>query len=116
MHRAISVVRVVLAVAIATPVALQAQVGHVPTKSPYEDMKLGQSVTLSGGWLATTHDPAGVGPDASAFGQIRYDIAVGGPASLFARYTFAPSQRASLLPGVVAVSYTHLTLPTKRIV
>ncbi len=99
--RVLSAVRFALVLSVAVPSALRAQVGHSPTKSPYEDQKLGQSITLSGGWLATGRDPAGLAPDASIFGQIRYDIGVGGPASLFARYTIAPSQRAVLLPGVV---------------
>ena len=97
-----SAVRAALVVAAALPIAMHAQVGHAPAKSPYEDVKLGQTITLSGGWLVTGRDPAGVAPNASAFGQIRYDAAVGGPASLFARYTLAPSQRAQFAPGVIA--------------
>ena len=85
----------------AAPLSLQAQVGHLPDRSPYEDVKLGQTISLSGGWLATGRDPAGVAPDASAFGQFRYDAAVGGPTFLFVRYTVAPSQRALLVPGVI---------------
>lgn len=85
----------------AAPLALHAQVGHLPDKSPYEDVKLGQTISLSGGWLATGKDPAGVAPKSSAFGQLRYDAAVGGPTFLYARYTFAPSSRTQLAPGAI---------------
>lgn len=89
-------------VLLAVPTAAEAQIGHRPETSPYEDVKLGQTITLNGGWLALGRDPAGVAPDASLFAQIRYDAAVGGPASLYARYTLAPSQRALLAPGAIA--------------
>ena len=70
-----------------------AQVGHLPTKSPYEDYKSGQTLSASGGWLGIKRDPAKVAPDATGFVSLRYDIGVGGPAYLFARYTIAPSTR-----------------------
>ncbi len=70
-----------------------AQVGHLPTESPYEDYKSGQTLSASGGWLAIKRDPAKVAPDATGFVSLRYDIGVGGPAYLFARYTVAPSTR-----------------------
>ncbi|MBL0940504.1 MAG: hypothetical protein IBJ03_16535 [Gemmatimonadaceae bacterium] len=78
--------------------AARAQVGHMPDKSPYEDHKIGQTFTLMGGWLAVKRDPANVAPDASWMAALRYDIGVGGPASLFARYAAAPSQRNLLVP------------------
>lgn len=84
---------------LASPNAL-AQVGHQPSESPYRDVNFGQTIAASGGWLAITRDPAGVAPKASYFGQLRYDVAIGGPALLFARYSVAPSERDLLLPGV----------------
>lgn len=89
---------VALAATIVTPAAATAQVGHLPDQSPYQDVKLGQSLTIMGGWLAVKRDPAGVAPEASLFGQLRYDINVGGPASLFVRYALAPSERNVLVP------------------
>ncbi|MBL0172775.1 MAG: hypothetical protein IPP90_19115 [Gemmatimonadaceae bacterium] len=86
----------------AAPAMVQAQIGHRPSQSPYEDVKPGQSVSLSAGWLAIARDPAGVAPDAAPFGQLRYDVAIGGPASLFARYTLATTQRALFAPSAVA--------------
>lgn len=85
--------------AILVPRASSAQIGHLPSKSPYEDFKIGQTVSILAGWLAVGADPAGVAPKSSAIGSIRYDIGVGGPASLYARYLVAPSERNVLIPG-----------------
>ena len=51
----------VFAVGVALSAArpLQAQVGHRPGNSPYEDVKIGQTVSLSGGWFAFKRDLAG---------------------------------------------------------
>ena len=84
---------------ILAPDAARAQVGHPPNRSPYEDIEAGQNLTLSGGWLFVRRDPAGVAPKSSAFGTLRYDIAIGGPASFYARYAFAASERRLLAPG-----------------
>jgi hypothetical protein len=79
-----------------------AQVGHTPTNSPYEDLKVGQSLFISAGWLSVLSDPAGVAPKSSVLGQLRYDINIGGPASLYARYAIAPTERTQLAPSAVA--------------
>ena len=84
------------------PTILNGQVGHRPSSSPYEDVKLGQTVSLSAGWLAVTRDPAGVAPEAAPFGQLRYDVGIGGPASLFARYTLSTTQRTLYAPSAIA--------------
>jgi hypothetical protein len=84
--------------AFALPNTGQAQVGHLPAKSPYEDFKIGQSATVIGGWLAVKRDLADVAPAASWLAGLRYDIGVGGPASLFARYVLSPSERNVLAP------------------
>ncbi|HYW33129.1 MAG TPA: hypothetical protein VE869_16630 [Gemmatimonas sp.] len=93
-----------LILASAAPTAVRAQVGHLPDRSPYRDVTAGQSLTLSGGWLAVKRDPADVAPKASAFGALRYDVPVGGPASLYVRYMFAPSERRLLAPANPAAS------------
>lgn len=86
------------------PATASAQVGHLPSASPYEDFKIGQTLTVLGGWLAVQRDPAKVAPDASWLAALRYDIGVGGPASLFVRYTGSPSQRQVLAPGNTALT------------
>jgi hypothetical protein len=81
------------------PMTARGQVGHSPQRSPYEDIEMGQNLTLSAGWLAVRRDPANVAPNASAFASVRYDASIGGPAALFVRYTFAPSERRLLAPA-----------------
>ncbi len=84
---------------LSVPAMARAQVGHLPNKSPYEDVKIGQTLTVMGGWLAVQRDLADVAPASSWMTGLRYDIGVGGPASLFARYMVSPSERRLLAPG-----------------
>lgn len=93
-----------LALTLVLAAPLTAQVGHRPSSSPYEDVKIGQSVSLSAGWLSIARDKAGVAPRAAAFGQVRYDAAVGGPAILFARYTVSSTDRALFAPAAIATA------------
>lgn len=86
------------ALTVLSPLPALAQIGHLPDKSPYEDFKIGQTVSIMGGWLAVKRDPASVAPEASFLAALRYDIGVGGPASLFVRYMGAPSERNVLVP------------------
>ncbi len=76
-----------------------AQIGHLPAKSPYEDVKPAQTLTLNAGRIAVKRDPANVAPSPSPFLSLRYDLPVGGPAALYARYSFAPSERNVLDPS-----------------
>jgi hypothetical protein len=87
------------AASILAPVAVRAQVGHPPDQSPYRDVEAGQTLTLTGGWLTVRRDPADVAPKSSPFAALRYDIAIGGPASFYTRYTFAPSERRLIAPA-----------------
>lgn len=89
---------VLSALAVPSSIPLGAQVGHLPQRSPYEDIKIGQTLTPMFGRLFVARDPAGVAPQSSVSGALRYDIGVGGPASLFARYLAAPSTRRVLNP------------------
>lgn len=89
----------VLAGAVLTSTATHAQVGHLPSKSPYEDLTRGQDFSLIFGQFNAKAGPAGILPKESIFGGIRYDVPVGGPASLTARYVMVPSERTVLIPG-----------------
>ena len=91
--------RAALSVALMIAAPLEAQVGRLPDKSPYEDFAIGQTFTLMGGWFAVATDLAKVAPKPSAIGLLRYDIGVGGPASLWVRYGLARSERDVLLPS-----------------
>jgi hypothetical protein len=88
-----------VAAGLVMPAALAAQVGHLPANSPFEDVKLGQNLSIMGGWMAMTRDPADVAPLSSLAAALRYDIGIGGPASLYARYVIAPSERKLLQPA-----------------
>lgn len=81
-----------------TPALTSAQVGHLPANSPFEDVKVGQNLSIMGGWMSMKRDPANVAPASSLAAALRYDIAIGGPASLYARYVVAPSDRSVLVP------------------
>ncbi len=80
------------------PALVSAQVGHLPANSPFEDVKLGQNLSIMGGWMAMKRDPADVAPASSLTAALRYDVAIGGPASLYVRYLIAPSERKLLQP------------------
>jgi hypothetical protein len=81
-----------------TPALAAAQVGNLPANSPFEDVKLGQNLSIMGGWMAMKRDPADVAAKSSLAAALRYDIAIGGPASLYVRYLLAPSERKLLAP------------------
>lgn len=81
------------------PAMAAAQVGHLPTKSPYEDYSVFQTLSIMAGNLSVAKDPAGVAPKSGLLAAIRYDVRMGGPASLFVRYGFAPSERNQLDPS-----------------
>lgn len=97
-HASRSIAGLAAALLIAMPASLVAQVGHLPQSSPYEDLKPGQNLSLSAGWLAVRRDPANVAPKAAAFGSLRYDVAIGGPAAFYVRYAISPSERRLLQP------------------
>jgi hypothetical protein len=59
-------------------------IGSLPDQSPYLDLNDGQRFGVVAGWLVTGKDPAGVGPKSSPIGGLRYDLAIGGPAYLYA--------------------------------
>jgi hypothetical protein len=90
---------VLAALTAAVPAVASAQVGHQPTSSPYEDFKIGQTLTIMAGWLAIKRDPADVAAKSSAMGSLRYDLGIGGPVSLYGRYLLAPSERKVLVPN-----------------
>ena len=77
----------------------RAQVGYTPSKSPYEDLKPSQDLTVFFGQFGSSPGIAGVLAKSSLFGGARYDVPVGGPASLYGRYSFVSSERAYLLPS-----------------
>ena len=70
---------------VAAQTAPPPQVGYPTTQSPFRDLEYRQEVTFFGGWLAAAKDPAGVAPLSGPMAGARYEVVVGGPASLYAR-------------------------------
>ncbi|HEX6629069.1 MAG TPA: hypothetical protein VF105_14055 [Gemmatimonadaceae bacterium] len=75
-----------------------AQVGHLPQNSPYRDLDTRQEFTFFGGRYSAGEDPIAVAPrDGPMFG-VRYQIHVGGPAFLMARWSHVNSNRFGIDP------------------
>jgi len=76
----------------------RAQVGHPPENSPYRDLETRQEFTFFGGRYMTGKDPIGIAPlDGPMYG-IRYQVHVGGPAFLMARWSHVNSSRFAIDP------------------
>ena len=77
-----------LLLALASPLA--AQVGHLPTESPFEDLRGKQALTFATGILAMAGDPAGVAPRSGPVISMRYELLLTGPLWVQTRVTYAP--------------------------
>lgn len=92
----------VLAVLAALP--LQAQVGHLPERSPYRDLEYRQELSFFGGYFNAQRDPAGVAPRPGVQAGARYEILMGGPASFYARVSGIASERMQIDPAKPAAT------------
>ncbi len=81
-----------------------AQVGHLPSESPYRDLPWRQALSVFAGGFDTGRDPAGVGPQPGWLAGVKYSIRIGGPIALTARVAAAPSSRRLLDPTKPAAS------------
>ena len=75
-----------------------AQVGHLPQNSPFRDVETRQELTFFGGHFNAGGDPAGVAPRSGPMYGLRYEIHVGGPAFLMARWSHVNSERFAVDP------------------
>lgn len=76
----------------------RAQVGHLPDNSPYRDFEASQEFTFFGGRYTAGKDPLGIAPgDGHMFG-VRYEIHVGGPAFLVAKWSHIDTERFTIDP------------------
>jgi hypothetical protein len=78
--------------------ALGAQVGHVPQRSPYIDLEYRQEATIFGGYYNAGTDQVGVAPRGGPMFGVRYDLRLGGPASLTSKLIYVSSQRDVIDP------------------
>ena len=76
----------------------RAQVGHLPENSPYRDLETRQEFTFFGGHYAAGQDLIGVAPRGGPMYGFRYDIHVGGPAFLAARWSHVNGERFPIDP------------------
>lgn len=82
----------------------RAQVGHLPENSPYRDFETRQEFTFFGGHYKAGEDPIGIAPrDGPMFG-IRYQIHVGGPAFLVARWSHVNTERFAIDPTKIGTA------------
>ena len=70
------------AAALLVATSAQAQVGHVPARSPYVDLEYKQELTLLGGYLQVRHDPAGILPKSRGMFGVRYEATLTGPLAI----------------------------------
>jgi hypothetical protein len=85
-----------------TAAGAHAQVGHLPTRSPYSDLEYRQEMTFFGGYYSAGVDPAGVAPRSGPLFGTRYDLRLAGPAYFTARLMGVRSERAVLDPTKAA--------------
>lgn len=76
-----------------TSLPLSAQVGHDPSSSPYRDLRIKHTLTFFGGQLDGGRGKARVGPSDGRLLGARYDIHVGGAATIFAGVSYAAAER-----------------------
>jgi len=76
----------------------RAQVGHLPDNSPYRDLETSQELTFFGGRYNAGPDPIGIAPRGGPMFGLRYEIHVGGPALLMARWSHVSSERFAIDP------------------
>ena len=75
-----------------------AQVGHLPQNSPFHDIEGGQELTIFGGHFNAGADPVGAAPQPGSIMGLLYQIHVGGPANLMARYGRVSTTRLAIDP------------------
>jgi hypothetical protein len=75
-----------------------AQVGHLPGNSPYRDVETRQELTVFGGRYNAGRDLIGVVPRGGPMFGLRYEVHVGGPALLMARWAHVNSERFPVDP------------------
>jgi hypothetical protein len=76
----------------------RAQVGHLPENSPFRDVETRHEFTFFGGHYSPGRDQIGVAPRGGPMYGLRYEIHVGGPAFLMARWSHVNSERFPIDP------------------
>ncbi len=82
-----------IAMSFIAAVPVLGQVGHEPSKSPYQDLEFRQELSAYTGYYIAGKDAAGVAPRSGPLIGGRYEVRVGGPAYFTARVARVFSER-----------------------
>jgi hypothetical protein len=83
---------------LALPVEAQVSVGYPANRSPFRDLEFHQELTAFGGYFKAAKDVAGVAPQSAPLAGLRYEVTVGGPLQLVARFARVNSERNVIDP------------------
>ena len=100
-----------LSLLLAFPVALAAQVGHEPSKSPYVDLEFKQELSAYTGFFIAGREPSGAAPRSGPLVGARYEVRVGGPAQFTARAARVFSERTVIDPSKPAATRNSALTP-----
>jgi hypothetical protein len=81
-----------------------AQVGHLPSNSPFRDLEYTQELTLIGGQFVTSRDNADVAPRNGAIAGLHYEWRAAGPAHLIGEIAAINSDRRVINPFLVGAA------------
>jgi hypothetical protein len=87
---------------VTAPRVVAAQVGYDPRRSPFQDVDYKQELTLLGGYFNASKDIAGVAPQSGPLVGLRYELRIGGPATLMARTMRVSSERQLINASVAS--------------
>lgn len=97
---------VALALACITTITTTAngQVGHLPESSPYRDLETRHEFTFFGGDYSAGQDPIEAAPQGGPMWGFRYQVHVGGPAFLMARFAHVNGSRNAIDPTKIGAA------------
>lgn len=82
--------------------SLRAQVGVLPTESPFRDLDTRMEITLFSGTFKGALDPVGISPQDGPYFGARYDVRFGPTIQLTSRLAMVPTQRSIVDPTLNA--------------
>ena len=89
---------IVSAALLAASAVAGAQIGHLPTRSPYLDLEHTQELTLIAGQYHAHRDPANVGPQSGLLLGVHHEWRAGGPLHLISELVRIESDRRLINP------------------
>lgn len=84
--------------------AASAQVGHLPSESPYQDFPYRQELTVYTGWFSGNSGRAGVGPEGGGLIGVRYGLRLGGPVEVSAHLARVFTEREVVSPTEIGAA------------